>query len=213
MIARTAGTRVLGVMIFCVSVLSCALSASGATPVVYPWSIHGTPPTALPAGHWYIFRPTAPMQGMRPRYFVIEHKPSWATFDAGTGLLMGRPVNANAGTYRDVRITLTDGLRSLPLPAFSITVYPRPQSLSVGLTWVPPTENEDGTSLGDLVGYRIYRGPSPDELQLLAIVANPGLTRYVMDAAPPGKHYFAITAVNAAGAESDFSPLVSETFE
>ena len=212
MSVRTAGTRVPGV-VCCVLLLWCAVSASGAVPLIYPWSIQGSPPPVVLAGHWYIFRPVAPLEGMRPRYFVIENKPAWASFDAGTGQLMGRPVNADAGAYFNVRISLTDGLRSLPLPAFAIAVLPQPQSLSVGLTWLPPTENADGTPLADLSGYRIYRGPAPDRLELLATVANPGLTRYVVDAPPSGQHYFAITAVNAAGRESSFSPVATEIFE
>jgi len=107
---------------------------------------------------------------------------------------------------------VTDGRQMHSYPPFLIIVYPNPQLLTVGLTWSAPTETEDGAPLLDLAGYRIYRGPAPDQLQPLAFVS-PGLTRYVMDAPPQGVHYFAITAVNSAGAESDFSPVVSEVFE
>ena len=42
-------------------------------------------------------------------------------------------------------------------------------------------------------------------------MSNPGLTRFVIDACPPGTHYVAMTAYNTSGAESDYSHEVSVT--
>jgi hypothetical protein len=42
-------------------------------------------------------------------------------------------------------------------------------------------------------------------------VSNPGITRYVVEALPAGKYYFALTAMNATGQESNFSDEVSTT--
>jgi putative Ig domain-containing protein len=209
MAVQSAGTRVPGVVSF-IFVLCCVLAAAGARADDASWG-RGPPPTGVTAGQWYIFHPAA-VPASAPISFTIENKPSWATFDTNTGMLAGRPVSANAGLYTDVRISVTDGRSTHSFPPFLIIVYPNPRALTIGLTWSPPTETEDGAPLLDLAGYRIYRGTTPEELEPLAFVA-PGLTRFVMDAPPQGLHYFAITAVNSAGAESDFSPVISEVFD
>jgi hypothetical protein len=42
-------------------------------------------------------------------------------------------------------------------------------------------------------------------------LTNAGLSRYELDSLPSGKIYIAMTAVNAAGAESDYSQEVTVT--
>jgi hypothetical protein len=42
-------------------------------------------------------------------------------------------------------------------------------------------------------------------------VSNPGITLYVVDNLAAGTHYFAVTAYNTAGAESDRSAVGSKT--
>ena len=81
----------------------------------------------------------------------------------------------------------------------------------VTLAWTPPTENVDGSTLVDLSGYKIHYGDSPQSYSETISVSNPGLTRYVIDALPPGTHYVAMTAYNASGAESDYSDEVQVT--
>jgi putative Ig domain-containing protein len=207
--------------VFCAFVfLFCVLPSHGAES----WTIRGTPAKSVVAGDVYSFCPGANVKGPPARYFAIQNKPAWASFDTKSGLLRGRPTSSQTGTYSNVRISVTDGKKSLALPAFSITVQkgattpttsPKPTTppkvLSFSLSWLPPTENEDGTALTNLAHYRIYRGTAPGKLQLVS-TASAGLTRLVMDAPPPGKHYFAITAVNKNGHESEQSPLISGIF-
>src|SRR5690349_20391787 len=77
-----------------------------------------------------------------------------------------------------------------------------PPRESVTVSWIPPTENADGTYLQDLAGYKIYSGTSADNLTPRVTLANPGLSRYVVEPLAPGELYFAITALNSSGLES-----------
>ena len=77
---------------------------------------------------------------------------------------------------------------------------------SVTLSWQPPTENADGSPLTDLSGYNIYVGTVPSNYDYREVrLDNPGLTAYVIDNLEPGTYYFAATAFNASGVESNFS--------
>jgi len=76
---------------------------------------------------------------------------------------------------------------------------------SVTLTWTPPTQNTDGTELTDLAGYRLYWGTSSGNYPSSVTIDNPGVTSYVLDGLAAGTYYFAATAFNTAGVESDYS--------
>ena len=86
-------------------------------------TISGTPPTSVTTGQAYGFTPTAsdPDVGQTLR-FGIANRPSWASFDIVTGRLSGTPASTDAGTYGNVVISVSDGLASATLPAFTITV-------------------------------------------------------------------------------------------
>jgi len=71
---------------------------------------------------FYAFTPTVTQRADRPLKFSIENKPAWASFGLRRGTLYGTPATANAGTYSNIRITVSDGQRSVTLPPFSITV-------------------------------------------------------------------------------------------
>ena len=75
----------------------------------------------------------------------------------------------------------------------------------------PPTQNADGSTLTDLSGYKIHYGTSSKNYSESLAVNTAGVTSYQVEGLPAGKLYFAMTAVNAAGAESDYSSEVSVT--
>ncbi len=54
--------------------------------------------------------------------FSIENKPSWAVFDTAAGTLSGTPGNNDVGSTTGIIISVSDGLESVSLPAFDITV-------------------------------------------------------------------------------------------
>ena len=80
---------------------------------------------------------------------------------------------------------------------------------SITLSWTPPVENVNGTTLEDLAGYKIYSGPAHNDLELRTTLHNPGLARYVIEPLAPHEICFAITAINSKGSESARTAVVS----
>jgi fibronectin type 3 domain-containing protein len=73
------------------------------------------------------------------------------------------------------------------------------------LSWMPPTENEDGSALTDLAGYNIYMGTVSKEYTEV-IPVGIGLTSYMIENLEyDTTYYFAMTALNEAGLESEKS--------
>jgi Putative Ig domain len=184
-----------------------------------PPTLSGAPAPSVVSGHAYSFQPKATDPNGLTVDFVITNKPSWATFNATTGLLSGTPATTNAGTYSNIMITAYDGYSKAVLPAFSILVQ-KAASNPIGsapantgttapaatgtatLSWLPPTQNANGSVLTDLAGYHIYYGTTPD-LEQSVTLANAGLTRYVLTGLARATWYFAMTAYDSAGRESD----------
>ncbi len=82
----------------------------------------------------------------------------------------------------------------------------------VTLSWLPPTENTDGSVLTDLTGYKIYYGTSPDSLTNTVDLNNTGLTSYVVEnLVVDANYYFAITATNSSGIQSGLSNVANKT--
>lgn len=81
---------------------------------------------------------------------------------------------------------------------------------SVTLSWTPPTQNTDGSKLGDLAGYRIYYGTSKEYFQRVIEINDPGATGYTINDLPTFTYYFAVSAYNTAGAESARSNVRSK---
>ena len=75
------------------------------------------------------------------------------------------------------------------------------------LSWEAPTTNADGTPLTDLAGYRVHYGTSPGPsgyTDFKYIAGN--ITQYTVDNLTDGKtYYFAVSALDTSGNESDFS--------
>jgi hypothetical protein len=112
--------------------------------------------------------------------------------------------------YSGIVIRASDGRASASLPAFTISVTQNSTG-SATLSWLPPTENSDGSALRNLSGYRIHHGTSPSALKEIITLNNPGLTRYVVEDLAPATHYFALTAFTASGAESALSAIARKT--
>jgi len=176
-------------------------------------SISGTPATTVNVGAAYSFTPSASDPDGDTIAFGIANKPAWASFDTTTGKLAGTPAAADVGTTVNVVISVSDGKGgNATLPAFSIKVH----SISTGsatLSWTAPTENEDGTVLTNLAGYRIQYGTSASALTQTVQVANPGLTTYVIDGLTQGTWYFAMRAYTSTGLESAPTNVVSKTIQ
>jgi hypothetical protein len=81
----------------------------------------GATTSALPAA-FYSFTPTVVHNGSRTLKYTIKNKPAWASFGKKYGTLYGTPSTGNVGTYPNIMISVSDGSRTVELPAFSITV-------------------------------------------------------------------------------------------
>jgi hypothetical protein len=177
-----------------------------------PPTISGTPATSVLQGTAYSFQPTARDADGNTLTFSIVNKPSWATFNTGTGLLQGTPGAGDVGTTTGIKISVSDGTASASLGAFDLTV----QAVAAGsatLTWQPPTENTNGTALTDLAGFKVYWGTTPGNYPSSVTLNNAGLTSYVVQNLTPATYYFVVTAFSRAGAESSFSNPASKTVQ
>jgi len=173
-------------------------------------TISGAPPTLIRVGETYDFRPSASDPDGDALSFSIANKPGWANFNAANGRLTGTPQDGDVGMTADVRITVSDGMDQVALDRFSITV----NQISLGsatLSWMPPTQNADGTVLTDLSGYKVYYGRSAGALDQIVTLDNPGLSRYVIENLSPATWYFAMTSYNSQGVESNRSTTASKT--
>jgi hypothetical protein len=85
------------------------------------------------------------------------------------------------------------------------------QTGTVSLSWNPPTKNTDGSSLTNLASTKVYWGPAPSTLSSSTIINNPSAASYVVTGLNPGTWFFAVSAVNAAGAESSLSNVVQKS--
>jgi hypothetical protein len=173
-------------------------------------TIAGAPPRTIVEGEFYEFIPNAADPDGDTLNFSITRKPGWANFDRATGRLSGTPGADDVGNFTNIAITVSDGEATASLANFDITV----DAIALGsatLSWNPPTENVDGSTLMDLAGYRIYYGRDADQMTRTIVISNPGLTRYVVENLGPANWYFTMTSVNADGVESRRSPTVSKS--
>ena len=92
----------------------------------------------------------------------------------------------------------------------------RAQAAATGtasLTWIPPTQNTDGSSLSNLAGYRISYGSNRDELVQTIQIENSGTTSYTVEQLAPGTYYFAVRAYTSRGTESANSNVESKAVQ
>ena len=181
-----------------------SISVAQGDPGNAPPTISGTPPSQINANSAYGFTPVANDGDGDALTFSITGQPTWATFSTSTGRLSGTPSDGDIGVFSDIRISVSDGEASATLGPFSITV--NAVSLgSVTLNWTPPTQNEDGSTLTDLAGYKIYWGTTPGTYPNSVTINGAGISSYVVDNLSPGTYEFVATSFNDGGVESVYS--------
>ncbi len=176
-----------------------APGASNRSPV-----ISGSPQTSVIAGQSYSFTPSASDPDGDNISFTVQNLPSWASFNSNTGTVSGTPSQADVASYANILISVSDGSNANSLAGFSIVVT-QSGSGSVSLSWSPPSQNEDGSALTNLVAYKFYYGTSSGDYSSQVRVNNPGISSYVLDNLSPATYYIVATAVNGDGVESRFS--------
>jgi hypothetical protein len=83
---------------------------------------------------------------------------------------------------------------------------------SVTLRWTAPTENEDGTSLQNLAGYRIYWRESGEPVEHVVVITDPTATSYEIDRLANGRWHAGVAVFTEDDLESDLA-TVSFTIE
>ena len=108
-------------------------------PTIRP-RLQVSPPTTARPGTAYSFTPTASDPDGDKLTFSVSNRPAWLTFNSATGTLTGTPSAANVGTYSNIVISVSDGMVSAALPAFSIKV-----TAALAISGTPPTSVMAGT--------------------------------------------------------------------
>lgn len=173
-------------------------------------TIQGQPVSSVLAGQSYSFQPSASDADQDRLTFSVTNLPPWAAFDTASGRLSGTPAAADIATYSNITITVSDGRANAALGPFAIAVTATGSGVAT-LSWIPPTQNSDGSALTDLAGYQISYGRSADDLGQSVSVTNSSVNTYVLENLTTGTWFFAVSAVNARGVSSPLSNLASKT--
>jgi len=198
------GTQTVALPVF--SILVSAPTASTAeAPVNGAPTIMGMPFTTVSAGVQYNFAPSGSDPNGDPLVYTVQNLPSWATFNSATGQIQGTPSLGDIGTYANIVVAVSDGRAITTLPAFKIDVIGTSSASVTGeavLSWVPPAQNVDGTTLTDLAGYHISWGKDPNDLPNSMDLAWAGYMWMKATNLTSGTWYFSIRAYNSDGVES-----------
>jgi hypothetical protein len=150
----------------------------------------------------------------------VDNAPAWASFwsqhdsSADYMLLYGTPTVQDVGVYPEVRFVAADS-STTAVRTLEIAVAVGSGSRFT-LSWLQPTENEDGSALSDLAGYRLHIWAAQQGTAASQVIPlRSSLTQLQLEQMRSGLWKFAMTAYDSAGAESRLSPilpvLVSET--
>lgn len=175
-----------------------------------PPTIAGQPFAEVVAGETYEFSPSASDPDGDSLTFSVRNKPAWANFNGTNGRLSGTPTAGDVGSYSNIMISVSDGTASASLPGFAVDVVQAGNG-SATLSWVPPTTRSDGSALVNLAGFNVYYGRTSGSYSNRITLDNPGLTAYVIGNLTSGRWFFAMTAFDGGGAESNHSAEASKT--
>jgi len=178
-------------------------------------AISGTPVTSVEVGTAYLFQPVASDPDGDPLTFSISGRPSWAQFSASTGSLNGTPDASAVGSYDNIVISVSDGIDSVQLPPFSITVNDVAGTTgtapgTLDLSWAAPVTRSDGTpiSLSEIGGYRIYYGTTSGNHPVTVDIGDGSTQSTTLSNLAAGTYYLVMTTVDTNGQESTESPEV-----
>ncbi|BDX07600.1 hypothetical protein MACH26_31210 [Planctobacterium marinum] len=97
----------------------------------------GTPDVVVQVGEAYQFTPQATDPDGDELRFSINNLPTWAAFDTTNGALTGSPASNDVGTFTGIIISVTDGVNTVSLPAFSIRVCEVCENIAPEISGVP----------------------------------------------------------------------------
>ena len=176
-----------------------------------PPVISGAPVTTLKEGEAYSFQPTASDPDGDTLSFSASGLPAWLAINGNTGQLSGTAPAGSGGNHGPIVVTVSDGKASASLPAFTISVAPPPVSSKAELNWTAPTQNEDGSALTNLAGYKVRYGQALGALDKVLDVPSAATTRVIIDGLTAGTWYFTVASYTNTGVESAPTGAVSKT--
>lgn len=128
--------------------------------------ISGEPEDSIFAGKLYKFTATASDADGDKLTFLIDNKPSWASFNTRKGLLKGKPSADDRGRYKSIRIGVSDGISTRWISRFRIDV----ENNTPVISGTPETQTGAGSEYsfqavasdadGDTLRYIIRNRPS-----------------------------------------------------
>lgn len=142
--------------------------------------------------------------------------------DLSGEILWVSDIDGVLGTGASISVQLSIGSHVITATVIDSGSLTEEQSISITVnqvigtatvTWVPPTENTDNSILTDLAGFKIYYGTSQEQLSESVTIDDPAASSWVIENLSGNTtYYFAVTAFNANGVESDYSNIASKTF-
>jgi hypothetical protein len=142
---------------------------------------------------------------------------SWTNDRGGSGIASSTVnwATSSTATWQAGNISLELGSNTIVISAIDVDGKVSTDTLTVNrettgsgsatLSWIPPTQRTDSTPLTDLAGYRIYYGRMSKTYDYQIDVDNPGVVTYVVENLVSGDWYFALSAYDSQGLESDRS--------
>ena len=118
-------------------------------------------------------------------------------------LLVAGGSDTTLESVNDVSRTRTQSINSNTDP--DPVPDPVPALGSVTLNWTAPTQNEDGSALTDLAGYKIYWGTTPGSYPNSVTINDRDATSYIVDNLAVGTYEFVATSFNTSNIESAYS--------
>lgn len=107
--------------------------------------------------------------------------------------------NLPAGTYYcrqpDITVTVTNNVQ---------------ETNQATLSWTAPTENTDNSELTNLAGFKVYYGLSADSLTNTIDVNDPLARQLPINGLASNTYFFAVTAIDSLGRESELSKIVNK---
>ena len=136
-------------------------------------------------------------------------KVTWANDRGGEGIANGSVSWQIAGIALKLgvnRITVSVEDNAGAKTSKGIAVFKESgQPGTATLSWTAPIARTDGTPLTNLAGYKIRYGRMSGVYDYQVDIDNSGVVAYVVENLVPGDWYFALTAYDTGGSESDRS--------
>ena len=155
--------------------------------------ISGNPDTDVNAGEAYSFVPTASDANDDNLTFSVSNKPNWASFNSNTGELKGNPNPIKTRNYRDIVISVSDGMSTASLSPFAISVVAG--TISADCTGSVQTGSSFSCNLNhENVNKFVLVDVNGDAPRGFSIQPKTGIVHWTPTTDQIGQHYVGITA-------------------